>query len=113
VLDGPFGEFTVANTHLSFIPGWNVLQLRRLVSSLGGTREPMALIGDLNMEPRLAARTTGLRALASASTFPVDSPRQQLDHVLVRGRLRATAPAEARRLPVSDHRALVVTCAPG
>jgi endonuclease/exonuclease/phosphatase family metal-dependent hydrolase len=112
VIDGPFGEFTVANTHLSFLPGWNVLQLRRLLRSLTGTREPLALIGDLNMEPRRAARVSGLRALASAPTFPVEAPTQQLDHVLVRGDLRATGPAEARRLPLSDHRALVVTCAP-
>jgi endonuclease/exonuclease/phosphatase family metal-dependent hydrolase len=113
VIDGPSGEFTVANTHLSFIPGWNVVQLRRLLRSLTGTREPMALIGDLNMEPRLAARVTGLRALAGARTFPVDHPRQQLDHVLVRGDIRASGPAETPRLPVSDHRALVVPCTPG
>src|SRR4051794_12416705 len=30
VLDGPSGHFTVCNTHLSFIPGWNSAQLRRL-----------------------------------------------------------------------------------
>src|SRR4051794_30185295 len=52
VLDGPHGQFTVANTHLSFIPGWNALQLRRLVRSLQGNREPLVLMGDLNMEPR-------------------------------------------------------------
>src|SRR5215218_5455164 len=49
VLDGPFGQFTVCTTHLSFIPGWNGLQLRRLVRSLTGTREPLVVIGDLNM----------------------------------------------------------------
>jgi endonuclease/exonuclease/phosphatase family metal-dependent hydrolase len=113
VLDGPHGQFTVANTHLSFIPGWNTLQLRRLVRSLAGTREPLAVIGDLNMERRQAARVSGLRPIASAATFPVDQPRRQIDHVLVRGRLRASGPAEAVRLPLSDHRALVVPCDPG
>src|SRR4051794_9225975 len=66
VLDGPFGEFTVCNTHLSFIPGWSALQLSRLVRSLTGTREPLAVIGDLNMEQRQATQVTGLRAIASA-----------------------------------------------
>ena len=108
VLDGPFGEFTVCNTHLSFIPGWNGLQLRRLVRSLTGTREPLVVIGDLNMEQRRAARISGLRSIASAPTFPAPHPRRQIDHVLVRGDLWATGPAEAVQLPLSDHRALVV-----
>jgi len=112
VLDGPHGEFTVCNTHLSFIPGWSALQLRRLIRSLTGTREPLVVIGDLNMEQQQATRISGLRPLARAATFPVDSPRRQLDHVLVRGNLRATGSGEAVRLPLSDHRALVVPVAP-
>jgi endonuclease/exonuclease/phosphatase family metal-dependent hydrolase len=111
VLDGPFGEFTVCNTHLSFIPGWNAVQLRHLVRSLTGTREPLTLIGDLNMQTTQATRVSGLRSIASAATFPATRPTRQIDHVLVRGGLRATAPAEAVRLPLSDHRALVVDCA--
>jgi endonuclease/exonuclease/phosphatase family metal-dependent hydrolase len=113
VLDGPSGEFTVCNTHLSFIPGWNGLQLRRLVRSLTGTREPLVVMGDLNMEQRQAARISGLRSIASAATFPAPHPRRQIDHLLVRGGLRATGPAEAVHLPLSDHRALVVPCAVG
>jgi endonuclease/exonuclease/phosphatase family metal-dependent hydrolase len=112
VLDGPFGEFTVCNTHLSFIPGWNGLQLRRLMRSLVGTREPLVLIGDLNMERRQAARLSGLRPIATANTFPLARPRRQIDHVLARGAVRATGAAEAVRLPLSDHRALVVPCGP-
>jgi endonuclease/exonuclease/phosphatase family metal-dependent hydrolase len=112
VLDGPFGQFTVCNTHLSFIPGWNGAQLRRLVRSLTGTREPLAVMGDLNMQQAPAARISGLQPIASAATFPAAHPRRQLDHVLVRGGLRATGPAEAVQLPLSDHRALVVPCGP-
>jgi endonuclease/exonuclease/phosphatase family metal-dependent hydrolase len=112
VLDGPFGEVTVCNTHLSFIPGWNALQLRRLVRSLTGTREPVVLIGDLNMQPSQAARLTGMRSIAVAPTFPAAAPTRQIDHVLVRGPVRATGPAEAPQLPLSDHRALVVDCRP-
>src|SRR3954454_24743370 len=112
VLEGPFGEFTVCNTHLSFIPGWGALQLRRLVRSLTGTREPLVLMGDLNMRTEQAVRSSGLRSIAAARTFPAPQPRRQLDHVLVRGGLQATGPAEAVRLPLSDHRALVVPCGP-
>ncbi|MGY1600888.1 endonuclease/exonuclease/phosphatase family protein [Geodermatophilus sp. SYSU D00815] len=108
VLEGPHGQMTVTNTHLSFMPVWNALQLRRLVRSLAGTREPLVVIGDLNMEQRQAAAVSGLRPIATADTFPADGARRQLDHVLVRGPLRATGPATALRLPLSDHRALLV-----
>ena len=57
-------------------------------------------------------RASGLRGIASAPTFPVDAPNRQLDHVLVRGPLAAVGPAEAVRLPLSDHRALVVAVEP-
>jgi endonuclease/exonuclease/phosphatase family metal-dependent hydrolase len=112
VIEGPRGPMTVVNTHLSFVPFWNTWQLRRLVGSLAGTPQPQVLIGDLNMGPAQAARASGLRALATGLTFPVGTPTRQLDHVLVKGPLRATAPAEAVRLPLSDHRALVVECEP-
>lgn len=108
VLDGPSGRFTVCTTHLSFVPGWNRLQLRRLMRDLPPGQDPLVLVGDLNMERRAAARVSGLRPIAAAATFPADRPRRQLDHVLVRGGLVAGGPAEAVRLPVSDHRALVV-----
>lgn len=112
VIEGPAGPMTVATTHLSFVPGWNSLQLRRLVKALAGTREPLVLTGDLNLEPRQVARAGGLRSIATAATFPADSPARQLDHVLVRGPLAAVGPAEAPRLPLSDHRALVVAVEP-
>ena len=112
VIEGPAGPMTVATTHLSFVPGWNVVQLRRLVRALAGTREPMVLTGDLNLEPRQVARVSGLRGIAAAPTFPADEPTRQLDHVLVRGPLAAVGPAEALRLPLSDHRALAVAVEP-
>ncbi|WP_346621592.1 endonuclease/exonuclease/phosphatase family protein [Blastococcus montanus] len=108
VVDGPFGQFTVCNTHLSFIPGWGGRQLRALVRSLDGAQEPLVLMGDLNMQRPAAARLSGLQPIAEAATFPAPRPTRQLDHVLVRGGIRAGGPAEAVRLPLSDHRALVV-----
>ena len=31
-METPLGVMTIATTHLSFVPGWNGVQLRRLVS---------------------------------------------------------------------------------
>ena len=113
VLDGPRGHLTVAATHLSFVPGWNAVQLRRLVRSLAGTPEPLLLLGDLNLQRRAAQAISGLRPLGSALTFPADAPRRQLDHVLARVPLRPTGSAAAPIMPLSDHRPLVVSVEPG
>jgi endonuclease/exonuclease/phosphatase family metal-dependent hydrolase len=71
-------------------------------------------MGDLNMQAGQAVRVSGLQPLAPATTptFPLDEPTRQLDHVLARGPIAASGPAEALRLSLSDHRALVVPCAP-
>jgi endonuclease/exonuclease/phosphatase family metal-dependent hydrolase len=100
------GGLAVACTHLSFIPWWNRLQLKALVRRLPRTG-PLVLMGDLNLPPDVAVRTTGLRPLAAGPTYPAKAPVQQLDHVLARG-VVATEPGQPRRLPLSDHCALVV-----
>lgn len=107
-IDGPGGRFTVAVTHLSFIPGWNVVQLRRLVRATAAVSGPLVLMGDLNLEADRPARTTRMRSLGGEPTFPVHAPDRQLDHILARGPLRARGPASAPALPVSDHRPLLV-----
>jgi endonuclease/exonuclease/phosphatase family metal-dependent hydrolase len=103
----PHGELTVANTHLSFIRWWNGRQLHSLVRSAEHHARPLLLVGDLNMRPVRASTLTGMRPLARHLTFPAHAPREQLDHVLVDGDLQAVDSA-APRLPLSDHRPLVV-----
>lgn len=101
------GVITVANTHLSFVPWWNGRQLRSLVSSLDTSQRPLVVVGDLNMDGERAVRTTRMRALAAHPTFPSHAPGEQLDHVLADGDVSVRA-TEAREMPLSDHRALVV-----
>lgn len=79
-IETPHGALLVATTHLSFLPGWNLLQLRRLWRDLDAPQSPVVLMGDLNMGPHLAAWVTGLRPLAARLTYPADQPRRQLDH---------------------------------
>ncbi len=109
-VEAPEGCLTVVNTHLSFLTYWNRAQLRRLMAALRDDPDPLVLTGDLNMTPGPAARTTRLRPLAAHLTFPAERPERQIDHVLARGAVRATA-SEARRLGLSDHLALVVDLA--
>jgi endonuclease/exonuclease/phosphatase family metal-dependent hydrolase len=104
------GGTAVVSTHLSFISYWNRVQLRTLVRRL--PREaPLVLMGDLNLSPDVAVRTTGLVPLAAGMTYPAHAPAQQLDHVLARGFV-AASPASVQRLPLSDHCALAVEVRP-
>jgi endonuclease/exonuclease/phosphatase family metal-dependent hydrolase len=106
-VDTPDGRLDVVTTHLSFLRGWNGLQLRRLMAALPpGGSSPTVLLGDLNMGPRLAGRLTGMRPLASGRTFPAAAPREQIDHILAAGTVRQ-ARGHVMALPMSDHRALV------
>jgi endonuclease/exonuclease/phosphatase family metal-dependent hydrolase len=106
-IESPEGPLTVATAHLSFIDWWNGRQLRRLMADVAGEDGPFVLTGDLNMGPTRARRLTRMRSAVDAPTFPADSPGQQIDHILLRGGVRALS-GEAVPLPVSDHQALAV-----
>src|SRR5262245_11164276 len=107
-LDTPLGALTVANTHLSFVPGWNRVQLRRLIRDLRGFPGPRVLMGDLNMTPQTPGRWTRMRSLGEAPTFPEDAPSRQLDPILTDDRTLRVDEGSVPPLPVSDHRACVV-----
>lgn len=111
-LETPCGLITVANTHLSFVPGWNRVQLRRLRRDLEALPGPRVLMGDLNMAPGPAHACSRMRPLASAATFPADQPDRQLDHVLTDSALITAQRSETPTMPISDHRPLVVELRP-
>jgi endonuclease/exonuclease/phosphatase family metal-dependent hydrolase len=116
-LDEAGRRLTVAGTHLSFVPGPNLTQLRALQRHLDERGGPRLLLGDLNLwwpAVRLLSRP-GWRPLLRGGTYrnrPPWSRRRlvQLDHVLAAGAAGALRP-RARRIvsgPASDHRAVVV-----
>lgn len=103
------GPVTVAATHLSFVPGWNFAQLRRLAIALRQREGPVLLLGDLNMFLTGTRFARGYTALARVPTYPSTRPRLQFDHVLARGvDPRAVTSVSVVRLPVSDHAMLRV-----
>lgn len=117
VIRFPQGLACVASTHLAKVPLTARRQLghlrRRVVGlarrAAGGADDalPAVLMGDLNLPPRAVDR--GVTVLAEALTFPAWAPSRQIDHVLgVSGAVFAVGEAEARQLPVSDHRLLSV-----
>ena len=108
VLDTPHGPLTVITTHLSFVPVWNGVQLRKLVAAVADLPGPKVLLGDLNMPGRLPAWLSGWTMLARTPTYPVTGPKIQLDHVLGHGPLPPVTATSARDLGLSDHCALIV-----
>ena len=106
------GPLVVATTHLSFVPGWNVVQLRRVTRNLAALGLPCILMGDLNVPGGVPARGTGWRALARVKTFPGARPSMQIDHALGHGLLPVVRAVSATELPLSDHRALVLDLLP-
>ncbi|RZU54281.1 endonuclease/exonuclease/phosphatase family metal-dependent hydrolase [Krasilnikovia cinnamomea] len=112
VLDTPAGPVTVATTHLSFVPGWNLRQLRAAVRALRALPAPRVLLGDLNLPAGAARALTGWRPLGRAATYPSAGPRIQLDHALAdrhgADRLGPVVQVRTPAAPVSDHRPLVV-----
>lgn len=107
-IETPSGCVTFANTHLSFVPGWNRVQLRRLRRDLAGLPGPRVLMGDLNMTPPGPTDLTGMQSLASMPTFPAHDPCRQLDFVLVDDSSVRALRCSTPRLSISDHRPLVV-----
>ena len=101
----PGGSVTVATTHLSFLPAWNVVQLRRVLAFLRPENRPVILMGDLNMDAGQARRITRLTPLAGGPTYPAEAPKRQLVHILARGLGSLTGSAVVA-LPLSDHQAL-------
>jgi endonuclease/exonuclease/phosphatase family metal-dependent hydrolase len=110
VVEGPAGPFTVVTAHLSFVPGWNVRQLRAIARWTASLPAPRLLVGDLNLPGSLPRRITGWTQLARVPTYPSWQPRVQFDHVLA-DRPPVVRDVHALQLPVSDHCALVVELA--
>ncbi|MBK5250619.1 MAG: endonuclease/exonuclease/phosphatase family protein [Actinomycetales bacterium] len=108
VLQTPSGPMSMCSAHLSLLGPVAAVQLPMVLRSMGRLPEPVLVCGDLNLEGWAVRRLARRHYSAPVLTFPADSPRRQIDHVLVRG-ARVTAASVAHRLPISDHRALAVT----
>jgi endonuclease/exonuclease/phosphatase family metal-dependent hydrolase len=112
-LETPSGIVTVATAHLSFVPGYNVKQIRQLSKHLTERKNPVLIIGDFNLPGQISARVTRWDSLAKLATYPTFKPRIQFDHMLARGFSEesvklAKASAHTLALEISDHCALVV-----
>jgi endonuclease/exonuclease/phosphatase family metal-dependent hydrolase len=103
--------YTVINTHLSFVPGFNLRQLRKLkrwAAELERTTGTIAIImGDLNLPKNLPVVASQWNSLATQATYPSWGAKIQFDYILSKASLTS------QHLPtlltgVSDHLPLSV-----
>jgi endonuclease/exonuclease/phosphatase family metal-dependent hydrolase len=99
---------TVATAHLSFVPGVNAAQLRRLVSWLKPFPRPLVLMGDFNLPGALPELITRWPGVVKGPTYPSFGPRVQFDHILLDGFdakqiAAARESVQIRPMGVSDH----------
>jgi len=112
VIEGPNGPMTVVTAHLSFVPGWNIAQLRALTRWALTMPGPRLIAGDLNLPGAIPGWVSRWHQLARVATYPSYRPCVQFDHVLGHGVAgSAVRGVRAVRLPVSDHCALRVDLA--
>ena len=76
--------FTIATTHLSFVPGVNIFQLNKISSFLKKLAGISVLMGDLNLPANLPSKLSGFRSVLSQSTYPSWGPKIQFDYIMAR-----------------------------
>jgi endonuclease/exonuclease/phosphatase family metal-dependent hydrolase len=103
--------YTVINTHLSFVPGFNLRQLAKLkrwaTELEKSTRTTAIIMGDLNLPKNLPVVASQWNSLATQATYPSWGAKIQFDYILSKTSL------SSKHLPtlltgVSDHLPLSV-----
>lgn len=100
--------WTVVNTHLSFAPLLNLVQLKRVkkwaLSLAQETKTQPLILGDLNLPKNLPIAFSSWKSLVTANTYPSWGAKIQFDYLLL-----SEAPASGfQELPIpqtgiSDH----------
>ena len=108
-VDAGGARLVVAGVHMSHLSDGSLAQFRRLARALPPPGVDAVVCGDMNLwGPPLRALLPGWRRAVRGRTWPAARPLAQIDHLLVRPRLRVSEPAVVR-LGASDHRAVRAT----
>ena len=96
--------FTIATTHLSFVPGVNIFQLHKLSAYLKKLPGFSILTGDLNLPGNLPTKLSGYQSLVSQATYPSWKPSIQFDYIMVRKSAQVKVkPLLTLNTSISDH----------
>ena len=99
--------YTIATTHLSFVPGVNIFQLNKLSSYLKKLPGLVLLTGDLNLPANLPSKLSGFKSLISQATYPSWKPKIQFDYIMLRKSeiksVSSIKPIKSTATGISDH----------
>lgn len=105
--------FTVINTHLSFIPFFNIYQLLKVIRWAAQLEDHNAsrviLVGDLNLGWGIPSLVTRWVRITRALSYPSWNPKISFDYILIRT-LEDLCVNEisVHPIPISDHRPISV-----
>ena len=94
--------FTVAATHLSFVPFWNYFQLLKLMRFMKKLPGEHLIVGDINLPWNIPQRFSRWSSLVGKKTFPSYKPSLQFDYILALESLESK-PLEFAPSAMSDH----------
>ena len=99
---------TITTTHLSFAPGVNIYQLKKLSNFLNTIPGKHILSGDLNLPAdlpsKLSSLTGGWSSQVNQSTYPSWKPKIQFDYLLAKSDSEFSAkPLPPLKPIISDH----------
>ena len=101
--------WTVINTHLSFVPGMNLLQLRKLKNWADTFGDKVLLMGDFNLPSAIPAIGSKWQSLYAQNTYPSWKPKIQFDYIMSKGvALKDVIQVPTTTSGISDHLPLTI-----
>ena len=101
--------WTVINTHLSFVPGMNLIQLAKLKKWADTFGDKVLLMGDFNLPSAIPAIGSKWQSLYAQNTYPSWKPKIQFDYILSKGvDLKDVIQVPTTTSGISDHLPLTI-----
>ena len=104
--------WSIISTHLSFVPGLNVAQLKKLKrwaeKSAAQTGNRVVIMGDLNLPKGLPVLGSKWNSLATQNTYPSWGAKIQFDYILTKDSVKKLKVIETTATGISDHLPITV-----
>jgi endonuclease/exonuclease/phosphatase family metal-dependent hydrolase len=104
--------WSIISTHLSFVPGLNVAQLKKLKrwaeKSSKETGNKVVIMGDLNLPKNLPVVASSWKSLVTQNTYPSWGAKIQFDYILCNDSLKKTKAIPTTTTGISDHLPITV-----
>lgn len=104
--------WSIISTHLSFVPGLNIAQLKKLKrwaeKSTLQTGNKIAIMGDLNLPKSLPVLGSKWSSLATQNTYPSWGAKIQFDYILTQDVSKKLKVIPTTATGISDHLPITV-----